>query len=68
MCHPIAFHAKMMGNIMYFQQALNQPDAEQFMYAVVKEVNGHVENNHWVLVTHDSLPNVSQIVPLVWSM
>jgi hypothetical protein len=27
MHHPIAFHAEMMGDIMYFHQALQQPDA-----------------------------------------
>ncbi len=68
MRHPITFHAKMMGDIMYFQQALNQPDAKQFVHAVVKEVNGHVENNHWALVTCDTVPDDAQIVPSVWSM
>ena len=68
MRHPIAFHAEMMGDIMYFQQALKQPDAEQFVHAIVKEVNGHVENNHWELVTRDAVPNDAQIVPSVWSM
>ncbi len=36
-----------MGDIMYYHQALQQPDAKQFANAVVKEVNGHVDNNHW---------------------
>ena len=63
MRHPIAFHAEMMGDIMYFQQALNQPDAEQFVHAIVKEINGHVENNHWEIVTRDAVPNDAQIVP-----
>ncbi len=50
MRNPIAFHAKMMGDIMYFQQALQQPDADHFIKAVIKEVNGHVDNSHWALV------------------
>ena len=29
-----------MGNIMYYHQALQQPDAKQFANAVIKEVNG----------------------------
>jgi hypothetical protein len=33
----------MMGDIMYYHQALQQPDAHQFAKAIVKEVNGHVE-------------------------
>ena len=58
----------MQSDIMYFQQALNQPDAEQFVHAIIKEVNGHVENNHLELVTRDAVPDDAQIVPSVWSM
>jgi hypothetical protein len=50
MRNPIAFHAEMMGDIMYLNQALRQPDAKEFVTAVVKEVNGHVENKNWELV------------------
>jgi hypothetical protein len=39
MRNPIAFHAEMMGGIMYYHQALQQPDAQQFTNAIVKEVN-----------------------------
>ncbi len=42
MQNPIAFHAEMMGDIMYLQQALRQHDAKEFVQAVVKEINGHV--------------------------
>ncbi len=35
MWNPIAFHAEMMGDIMYYDQALQQPDAKQFANAVV---------------------------------
>ncbi len=37
----------MMGDIMYLQQALKQPDAKEFVQAVIKEVNGHVDSNNW---------------------
>jgi hypothetical protein len=50
MSHPVAFHAEMMGNIMYLHQALQQPDAAEFVKAVVKEVNEHVKNGNWQLV------------------
>jgi hypothetical protein len=43
MRNPIAFHAEMMGDIMYLNQALRQPDAKEFANAVIKEINGHVE-------------------------
>jgi hypothetical protein len=44
MHHPIAFHAEMMGDIMYFHQAMQQDDASEFVKAVVKEVNGNIEH------------------------
>jgi hypothetical protein len=37
MRNPIAFHAEMMGNIMYYNQALQQRDAHQFAKAIVEE-------------------------------
>ena len=52
----IACHAKMMGDIMYYHQELQQPDAKQFAKAVVKEVNGHFNNKHWELVKQKGSP------------
>ncbi len=46
MRNPIVSHTEMMGDIMYLQQALRQPDAKEFVQAVVKEVNGHVDSNN----------------------
>ena len=37
MRNPIAFHAGMMCDIMYYHQALQQPDAHQFAKAIVKD-------------------------------
>ena len=47
---PVAFHAVMMGNIMYFHQAIKQPDAQESIKAIMKEVEAHVKDNHWELV------------------
>ena len=65
MRNPSAFHAEMVGDIIYVQQALSQHDAKQFVDVVVKEVNGHVENGHWELVQQDTVPRDAQIVPSV---
>jgi hypothetical protein len=58
----------MMDDIMYFDQALQQPDAKQFANAIVKEVNGHVDNKHWILVKQKDVPRDAQVVPSVWAM
>jgi hypothetical protein len=68
MRNPIAFHAEMMGDIMYYDQALQQPDAEKFANAIVKEVNGHVDNKHWTLVKQKDVPKEAQVVPSIWAM
>ncbi len=68
MRNPIGFHAEMMGDILYLQQALRQPDAKEFMQAVIKEVNGHVDCKNWTLKKKSKVPEDVQIVPSVWSM
>jgi hypothetical protein len=68
MQNPIAFHAEMMGNILYLQQALRQPDAKEFVQAVIKEVNGHVDCNNWTLKKRREVPEDVQIIPSVWLM
>jgi hypothetical protein len=65
MRNPIAFHAEMMGDIMYIHQALKQPDAKEFIQAVIKEVNGHVDSNNWMLWKQSEVPEDVQIVTLV---
>jgi hypothetical protein len=47
MRNPITFHAEMMGDIMYLQQVLKQSNVKEFVLAVIKEVNGHVDCNNW---------------------
>ncbi len=37
--NPIVFHAEMMGEFMYLQQALRQHGAKEFMQAAVKEID-----------------------------
>ncbi len=68
MRNPIMFHAKMMGDIMYLQQALRQHDAKEFVQAVVKEINGHVDCNNWTLKKRNKVPEDVQIVPSIWLM
>ena len=43
---PITFLSEMNGDTMYFHQAMRQDDSADFFEAVVKEINGHVENKH----------------------
>ncbi len=56
-----------MDDIMYLQQALKQPNVKEFVQAVIKEVNGHVDSNNRTLQKW-SIPEDIQIVPSVWSL
>jgi hypothetical protein len=68
MRHPIAFVAEMMGDVMYLHQALRQPDSREFMEAVIKEVNGHVDNDHCKLIPRTEVPEGTEVVSSVWAM
>ncbi len=68
MGYPIPFHADMMGDITYLQQALRQPNAKEFVKAVIKEVNGHVDCNNWTLRKQSEVPEDLQTFPLVWTL
>ncbi len=68
MQNAIAFHAEMMGDILYLQQALRQPDAKEFVQAVIKEVNKHMVCNNWTIKKRSEVPEDVQIIPSVWLM
>jgi hypothetical protein len=68
MQNPIALHAEMMGDILYLQQVLRQPDAKEFVQAIIKEVNRHVDCSNWTLKKRSKVPEDVQIVPSVWVM
>ena len=53
MINSMAFMAEMQGDMMYFHQAMDQEDSGYFVEAVVKEVNGNVDNAHWKLFPID---------------
>ncbi len=68
MCHPVAFWSEMCGDIMYFVQAMRQPDCCEFVELVIREVNGHVENQNWQLVKRCDVPAGEPIQQSVWAM
>ena len=68
MSDPIVFLDETKGDTMYFHQAMSQEDSGDFAGAVVKEVNGHIENAHGKLVPIKSVPEDTNILPYVWYM
>jgi hypothetical protein len=68
MRHFIAFPAEMMGDIMHLHQALRQPDACQFVNSVIKEINGHADQKHWLVIPKEEVPKDTEIIPSVWAL
>ncbi len=53
---------------MYFAQEIKKPDRKQFVEAIVKEVNGRVENQNWKLIKRREVPVGEPIQQSVWAM
>jgi len=53
---------------MRVDEALRQPDREQFLKAMRKDLLNHVERKHWKVVPVNSIPPDKIMLPMVWSM
>jgi hypothetical protein len=56
MTDPIAFLAKADEDTMYFHQAMKAPEKEEFIKAIVKEMNDHIVAKKWELVPRQDVP------------
>jgi hypothetical protein len=69
MTNPIAFLAQTSDpDTMYYHQAMKQPDRNEFVKAVIKEINDHVERKHWELIPIEEVPENTPILDSVWAM
>ena len=67
---PIAFAMKASSDpdTLYYNEAMNQPDRENFKEAMVKEVNAHTEQKHWIIVERCTVPESETVLLAVWAM
>jgi hypothetical protein len=65
---PLSFVASTNPDVMYMDQAMKEPDSEQFQLAMLKEVKAHTDNGHWTIVRRDAVPDGVDILPAVWAM
>jgi len=65
---PISFLAKTDADTMYLYQALREPDRDQFIKAVIREVNNHIKRKHWELIPMSQDPEGHKVLDAVWSM
>jgi hypothetical protein len=66
--NPVAFVASTNPDIMYYDEAMRQPDKEQFQKAMMLEVQTHTDNGHWKIISRDDVPRGEPVLPSVWAM
>jgi hypothetical protein len=66
--HPMALAASGDPDTMYWDQALQQPDKEQFIQAALKEIIIHPEQGHWNLVPKEDVPKGIKVLDTKGSM
>ena len=54
--------------MIYYNEAINQPDAIEFAKAIFNKVNGHVDSDDWELFPRDTDPGEVTPVLSIWSM
>ena len=53
---------------MHMSEALQQPDREEFIAAMKKELSDHIKRRHWKVVPLKSIQKGKRPLPMVWSM
>jgi hypothetical protein len=68
MTDPKAFLAKTDEDSMYFHQAMKAPGRDEFIKAIVKEMNDHIVSINWELVPRQDIPPGIKVLDSVWAM
>jgi hypothetical protein len=63
-----AFKATSDPDTMYPHDAMKEPDAPQFMEAMVREVTDQMGNKNFSIMLREDIPKGASILPAVWQM
>jgi hypothetical protein len=66
--HPLALKASTDPDIMYYHQAMKQPDKIKFEEAMDKELKGHMEEDNYELFPRKKSPKGATVLPPVWQL
>jgi hypothetical protein len=67
--HPmLAYAASADPDIMYYHQAIKEPDGPQFVKAMVEEVTDHLLKGHFEVCERSEVPEGVPVLPSVWAM
>ena len=64
----IAFKAIGDPDTMCYHQAMRAPDRRQFVGAMIKEVEDHVQRKHWEIIPISQVPKGTKVLDSVWAM
>jgi len=64
----LALAASSDPDIMYYHQAMREPDKKQFIKAMVQEVEGQIKNNNFSIIERSQVPQGTKVLPAVWAM
>ena len=67
---PFCYASKKGGDpdTLSFRDAMNQPDRDEFIRAMVDEIKDHSDREHWELYPKRNVPHGHPIARAVWSM
>ena len=66
--HNYALATDLSNNEVFtYSQAMRQPDRQEFIKAMAKEVGDHEERGHWELVLRSTLPEGVKTIKAIWS-
>ena len=68
LAEPIVYAASSDQDILYLHEAMKGPDRAQFMKTMEREIKGHEEGNHWILVPMHQVPKGTEVLDAVLSM
>ena len=68
LAEPLVYAASSDPDILYLHKAMKAPDRAQFLKAMEREIKGHEEGNHWVLISKQHVPKGTRVLDAVWSI
>jgi hypothetical protein len=66
--HVLSVAAPADPDTMYWDQAITQVDAVDFIQAAVQEIETHQQQGHWEVVPIEDVPPDTKVLDTIWSM
>ena len=64
----VAHAASTNPDIMYYNKAMKAPESTQFKQEMGKELNDHMNCNHWQGVPRSEVLKGTRVLDMVWAM